>query len=90
MRESAKRFTWIWTIMAAILGLFAVSVMLSSRPGSGRLSDRAVSSANLRGIGQAMHIYAEDNNEWFPIAVHAAPPGDETQSEDRPADEATP
>lgn len=39
------------------------------------MARRAVCAANLRGVGQAMHIYANDNLEWFPHSIYREPDG---------------
>lgn len=44
----------------------AISILLPSLSRARELAKRAVSSANLRGIGQACHIYANDNKDKFP------------------------
>lgn len=43
-----------------------VSILLPSLSRARELSKRTVCSANLRGIGQAMYIYANDNRDRFP------------------------
>lgn len=44
----------------------AMSILLPSLQRARELSKRAVSAANLRGIGQACMIYANDNDDRFP------------------------
>lgn len=73
MRESSRAFPWLWTVVLVTAGLLVVSVLLPST-GSRHPADRAVSAANLRGIGQSMHIYAQDNDGWFPVSPHKRPP----------------
>ena len=57
------------------------SIMLPSLSRARELSKRAVSSANLRGIGQVCHIYANDHDDKFPdsleqlIEEKMCPPG---------------
>ena len=43
-----------------------IAILLPSLSRARELAKRAVCSANLRGIGQSCHIYANDNDEWFP------------------------
>jgi prepilin-type processing-associated H-X9-DG protein len=43
-----------------------LAILLPSLSRARELAKRAVCSANLRGIGQSCHIYANDNEEWFP------------------------
>jgi len=46
-----------------------VSVLLPSLSRARELSKRTVCSANLRGIGQAMYIYANDHDDQFPNSL---------------------
>lgn len=66
--------------MPSVLATFATLVVVGlifyamlPRLGSRELAPRAVCAANLRGIGQSMHIYANENGGWFPIDLHAPP-----------------
>jgi hypothetical protein len=43
-----------------------LAILLPSLSRARELAKRAVCSANLRGIGQGCHIYANDYDEWFP------------------------
>jgi len=43
-----------------------ISILLPSLSRARALAKRAVSAANLRGIGHAMHIYANDHQESYP------------------------
>jgi hypothetical protein len=52
---------WWWLFLLLLLFLVLPSLSRTRRP-----SRRAVCAANLRGIGQGMHIYANDSYEWFP------------------------
>lgn len=47
------------------------SIMLPSLARAREISKRAVSAANLRGIGQAIKIYANDNADKYPPALTA-------------------
>ncbi|HUU97584.1 MAG TPA: hypothetical protein VM487_17755 [Phycisphaerae bacterium] len=53
----------LWWLLFFLLLLFVVLPGLFRSRGEAK---RAVCSANLRGIGQGMHIYANDFHEWFP------------------------
>jgi prepilin-type processing-associated H-X9-DG protein len=52
-------------VVVAIIALL-ISILLPSLSRARELAKRAVCASNLRGIGQGMHIYANDNREWFP------------------------
>jgi hypothetical protein len=66
-RPSLRRATSIldilWWLLFFLLLLFLVLPSLSR---TRRPSRQATCAANLRGIGQGMHIYANDSYEWFP------------------------
>jgi len=51
-----------WLVFLLLLVLVCLPVLFRGRA----LSNRSVCADNLRGIGRAMHIYANDNYEWFP------------------------
>ena len=53
----------LWWLLFLLLLLFVVLPSLFRSRGEAK---QAMCSANLRGIGQGMHIYANDNYEWFP------------------------
>ncbi len=61
-------------LFEALVVVFLVGSMLllasSSFARSRELSRRAVCAANIRGIGQACKIYANDFREWWPVAPH--------------------
>ena len=61
-----------------VIILVVVALVFMLRPRARGPARRAVCAANLRGIGQSMHIYSTDNDDWFPIAPHA-------EDEDQPA-----
>jgi prepilin-type processing-associated H-X9-DG protein len=58
---------------AALVGVavaaLAVSILLPSLSRARQLAKRAVSAANLRGIGQGCHIYANDHQNKFPDSL---------------------
>ncbi len=51
-----------WLVFLLLLVLVCLPVLFRGRA----LSNRSVCADNLRGIGRAMHIYANDNLEWLP------------------------
>ena len=53
-------------IMAAMIALVA-ALLFPAFKGSRELSNRSVCAANLRGIMQSMAVYANDNNDQYPI-----------------------
>jgi prepilin-type processing-associated H-X9-DG protein len=58
-------------VVVAIIALL-ISILLPSLSRARELAKRAVCAANLRGIGQGQHIYANDNDEWFPHTLYEA------------------
>lgn len=54
-----------WTAAAAPAAM-AVSILLPSLSRARELAKRSVCGANLRGIGQGCHIYANDHSDKFP------------------------
>ena len=55
--------------------LLLVAVLLPSLSRGRELAKRSVCGANLRGVLQGAHIYANDNVEWFPVHYSGAEPG---------------
>ncbi len=58
---SIPDFLWILFLLLLLL-----SIVLPSLARSRELARRAVCSSHLRGVGMGVHIYANDNLEWFP------------------------
>jgi prepilin-type N-terminal cleavage/methylation domain-containing protein/prepilin-type processing-associated H-X9-DG protein len=68
-----KGFTLIELLVVVAIIALLISILLPSLSRARELAKRAVCASNLRGIGQGMHIYANDNREWFP--THFFNPG---------------
>ncbi len=69
MRRS-KGFTLIELLVVVAIIALLISILLPSLGRARELAKRAVCAANLKGIGNAMNVYAGDNADLFPIAPH--------------------
>jgi prepilin-type processing-associated H-X9-DG protein len=59
---------WVLVVIALLIAILLPSLMRARH-----LAKRAVCAANLRCICQSMHIYANDNEEWFPHHYYREP-----------------
>ena len=65
MRKT-KAFTLIELLVVVAIIALLISILLPSLARARELSKRTVCSANLRGVGQACKIYAQENTEYWP------------------------
>jgi len=70
-----KAFTLIELLVVVAIIALLISILLPSLSRARELAKRSVCASNLRGIGQAMHIYSNENQEWFPNHYYQATPG---------------
>lgn len=65
--KKQKAFTLIELLVVIAIIALLISILLPSLSRARELSKRTVCSANLRGLGQAMFIYAQDDPGVFPM-----------------------
>jgi prepilin-type N-terminal cleavage/methylation domain-containing protein len=64
--KRSKAFTLIELLVVVAIIALLISILLPSLSRARELSKRTVCMANLRGIGQAFYIYAQDDPSVFP------------------------
>jgi prepilin-type N-terminal cleavage/methylation domain-containing protein/prepilin-type processing-associated H-X9-DG protein len=64
--KQRKGFTLIELLVVVAIIALLISILLPSLSRARELAKRAVCGSNQRSIGQGMHIYSNDNEEWFP------------------------
>jgi len=72
----SKAFTLIELLVVIAIIALLISILLPSLSRARELSKRTVCAANLRGIGQAMYIYASDDPGVFPAIAQVRPQDD--------------
>jgi prepilin-type N-terminal cleavage/methylation domain-containing protein len=68
-----KGFTLIELLVVVAIIALLISILLPSLSRARELAKRAVCASNMRGIGQGLHIYANDNTEWLPAHYFKTP-----------------
>jgi prepilin-type N-terminal cleavage/methylation domain-containing protein len=66
-----KGFTLIELLVVVAIIALLISILLPSLARAREITKRAVCASNLRGIGQGMKVYSNDNYDWFPISRFA-------------------
>jgi prepilin-type N-terminal cleavage/methylation domain-containing protein len=70
-----KAFTLIELLVVIAIIALLISILLPSLSRARELSKRTVCSANMRGIGQSMYIYAQDEPSIFPMIAQPVETG---------------
>ncbi len=65
-----KGFTLIELLVVVAIIALLISILLPSLARARELAKRAVCAANLKGMGNAMNIYANENSDRFPVIPH--------------------
>jgi len=68
-----KGFTLIELLVVVAIIALLISILLPSLARAREITKRAVCASNLRGIGQGMKTYSNDNMDFFPCAPFADP-----------------
>ncbi len=66
-----KGFTLIELLVVVAIIALLISILLPSLARAREITKRAVCASNLRGIGQAMKVYSNDNADWYPTTAFA-------------------
>ena len=79
--RKTKAFTLIELLVVVAIIALLISILLPSLARAREIAKRAVCSANLKGIGTGLKVYANDNYDWYPIApFEAMATSDENQT----------
>jgi prepilin-type N-terminal cleavage/methylation domain-containing protein/prepilin-type processing-associated H-X9-DG protein len=63
-----KAFTLIELLVVVAIIALLISILLPSLARAREITKRAVCASNQRGIGQGHKVYANDNEDWYPIS----------------------
>jgi prepilin-type N-terminal cleavage/methylation domain-containing protein/prepilin-type processing-associated H-X9-DG protein len=70
--RKTKAFTLIELLVVVAIIALLISILLPSLARAREIAKRAVCSANLKGVGTGLKVYANDNYDWYPIAPFEA------------------
>lgn len=73
VRGKWKGFTLVELLVVVAIIALLISILLPSLSRARELSRRTVCAANVRGIGQGCKIYANENEESWPLVAFAPP-----------------
>lgn len=65
-----RGFTLIELLVVVAIIALLISILLPSLARAREITKRAVCASNLRGVGQSMKVYANDNTDWYPAAPY--------------------
>ena len=63
-----KGFTLIELLVVVAIIALLISILLPSLARAREIAKRAVCASNMRGVGQGMKVYSNDNFDWYPTA----------------------